>query len=66
VLNGAALPSCGVVNMSVVRKIAARTELRLDILNIGYNTHVIRDGVGVGVPQYGIRRTMLVGVMQRF
>jgi outer membrane receptor protein involved in Fe transport len=66
--NGASLPTYGVVNMSVVQKIAARTEVRLDILNIGDNTYEIRDGTGVGVgaPQFGIRRTILAGVTQRF
>jgi outer membrane cobalamin receptor len=66
--NGAALPTYGVVNMSVVQKIRQRTELRLDLLNIGDNTYEIRDGTGVGVgaPQYGIRRTILAGVTQRF
>jgi hypothetical protein len=33
-----------VVNMSIVQKLASRTELRLDILNIGDNTFEIRDG----------------------
>ncbi len=66
--NGMALPTYGVVNLSVVQKVAARTELRLDVLNIGDNTYQIRDGTGVGVgaPQYGIRRTILAGVTQRF
>jgi outer membrane receptor protein involved in Fe transport len=66
--NGAALPTYGVVNMSVVQKIAARTEVRLDILNVGDNTYEIRDGTGVGVgaPQFGIRRTILAGLTQRF
>ncbi|HEX4365382.1 MAG TPA: TonB-dependent receptor [Rhodopila sp.] len=62
------LPLYGVVNLSVVQKVAARTELRLDVLNIGDNVYEIRDGTGVGVgaPQYGIRRTILAGVTQRF
>jgi outer membrane receptor protein involved in Fe transport len=66
--NGAALPTYGVVNMSLVQKLASRTELRLDILNIGDNTYEIRNGTGVGVgaPQFGIRRTILAGVTQRF
>jgi outer membrane receptor protein involved in Fe transport len=66
--NGVALPTYGVVNMSVVQKLASRTELRLDILNIGDNTYEIRNGTGVGVgaPQFGIRRTILAGVTQRF
>jgi hypothetical protein len=54
--------------MSVVQKLASRTELRLDILNVGDNTYEIRDGTGVGVgaPQFGLRRTILAGVTQRF
>jgi hypothetical protein len=60
------LPTYGVVNMSVVQKLASRTELRLDILNIDDNTYEIRDGPGVGAPQFGLRRTVLAGVMQRF
>jgi len=66
--NGMALPTYGVVNVSVVQKVAERTELRLDVLNIGDNVYEIRNGTGVGVgaPQYGIRRTILVGVTQRF
>jgi outer membrane receptor protein involved in Fe transport len=66
--NGAALPTYGVVNLSVVQKLASRTELRLDVLNVGDTTYQIRDGsgVGVGAPQYGIRRAILAGVTQRF
>jgi outer membrane receptor for monomeric catechols len=66
--NGAALPTYGVVNMSVVQKVATGTELRVDILNIGDNTYQIRNGTGVGVgaPQFGIRRTILAGITQRF
>ena len=66
--NGVALPAYGQVNMSVVRKVAEGTELRLDILNVGDTIYQIRNGTGVGVgaPQYGIRRTILAGVTQRF
>jgi hypothetical protein len=66
--NGASLPTYGVVNMSVVQKIATGTELRLDILNVGDDIYEIRNGTGVGVgaPQYGIRRTILAGVTQHF
>jgi outer membrane cobalamin receptor len=66
--NGIALPVYGVVNMSVVQRVASRTELRLDILNIGGDTYQIRNGTGVGVgaPQFGIRRTILAGLTQRF
>jgi hypothetical protein len=66
--NGIALPVYGAVNMSVVQRVASRTELRLDILNIGDNTYQICNGTGVGVgaPQFGIRRTILAGLTQRF
>jgi hypothetical protein len=66
--NGIALPVYGVVNMSVVQRVASRTELRLDILNIGDDTYQIRNGTGVGVgaSQFGIRRTILAGLTQRF
>jgi outer membrane cobalamin receptor len=67
--NGEALPLHAVINLSVVQKLAGgRTELRLDVLNIGDAVYQIRNGTGVGVgaPQYGIRRTVLAGVTQRF
>ena len=70
--NGIALPTYGVVNLSVVQKldlgIGTATQLRLDILNIGDTIYQIRNGTGVGVgaPQYGLRRTILAGLTQRF
>jgi hypothetical protein len=66
--NGVALPAYGQVSMSVVQKIAPGTELRLDILHAGDTIYQIRNrtGVGVGAPQYGIRRTILAGIAQRF
>ena len=66
--NGVELPTHAVVNLSVVQKLASRTEMRLDMLNIGDTSYQIRNGsgVGVGAPQYGIRRTLLAGVTQRF
>ena len=66
--NGIALPTYGVVNMSIVQKLPTKTELRLDVLNLGDATYQIRNGTGVGVgaPQYGIRRTILAGITQRF
>jgi outer membrane receptor protein involved in Fe transport len=66
--NGIALPTYGVVNLSVVQKLATRTELRLDVLNVADNIYQIRNGTGVGVgaPQFGLRRTILGGVTQRF
>ena len=62
----------GFVNLSIVQKLNAGvgrgTELRLDVLNVGDAVHEIRDGTGVGVgaPQFGLRRTILAGLTQRF
>lgn len=70
--NGASLPEYAVVNTSIVQKldlgIGAGTELRLDVLNIGDAVYQIRNGTGVGVgaPQFGIRRAILAGLTQRF
>jgi hypothetical protein len=70
--NGIALPTYGQVNLSVVQRLnlgfGAPTQLRLDVLNVGDTIYQIRNGTGVGVgaPQYGIRRTILAGLTQRF
>ena len=70
--NGASLPEYATINASVVQKLdlgfGAGTELRLDVLNIGDAVYEIRNGTGVGVgaPQYGIRRAILAGLTQRF
>jgi outer membrane receptor protein involved in Fe transport len=70
--NGASLPEYAAVNASIVQKldlgIGHGTELRLDVLNIGDAVYEIRNGTGVGVgaPQFGIRRTILAGLTQRF
>ncbi len=66
--NGTATPMYGVVNLSVVQKLRSGTELRLDVLNVGDTIYEIRNGTGVGVgaPQYGLRRTILAGVTQHF
>jgi outer membrane receptor protein involved in Fe transport len=66
--NGTATPTYGLVNLSVVQKFPTDTELRLDVLNVGDVIYEIRNGTGVGVgaPQYGLRRTILVGLTQHF
>jgi outer membrane receptor protein involved in Fe transport len=70
--NGASLPEYVAVNGSIVQKldlgIGAGTELRLDVWNIGDAVYEIRNGTGVGVgaPQFGIRRAILAGLTQRF
>jgi len=70
--NGVVLPTYSTVNLSIVQtfkhSIGGSTEIRLDVLNIGDTVYQIRNGTGVGVgaPQYGLRRTILAGVTQRF
>jgi outer membrane receptor protein involved in Fe transport len=66
--NGSELPGYVTVNMSVVRRIGPEAEARLDLLNLANTPYEIRDGTGVGVgaPQYGIRRTILAGVTYKF
>ena len=68
ILNGTSTPMYGVVNLSVVQTLRSGTELRLDVLNVGDTIYEIRNGTGVGVgaPQYGLRRTILAGVTQHF
>ncbi len=70
--NGRGLPTYAVLNLSVVQKldvgVGKGTQLRLDVLNVTDAKYEIRDGTGVGVgaPQYGLRRAVLAGLAQRF
>ena len=70
--NGRALPGYYTVNLSAVQTIktglAGPTQLRLDVINLLDRRYELRDGTGVGVgaPQFGLRRTILAGVAQRF
>lgn len=66
--NGASLPAYTTMNISVVQQLRPGTQVRLDVLNAADATYEIRNGTGVGVgaPQYGIRRTILAGITQRF
>lgn len=70
--NGASLPAYATFNASVVQKLdlglEQAAELRFDVLNLGDAVYEIRDGTGVGVgaSQYGLRRTFLTGLTQRF
>jgi outer membrane receptor protein involved in Fe transport len=66
--NGVALPTYATMNLSAVQQLRPGTQLRLDVLNLADATYQIRNGTGVGVgaPQYGIRRTILAGITQRF
>ena len=66
------MPSYQQVNLSVVQPIETGLykglELRFDLLNVFDQVYQIRNGSGVGVgnPQFGIRRTFLAGLTQRF
>ena len=44
------------------------TQVRFDILNLFDASYQLRDGsgVGVGAPQFGLRRSFLVGLTQKF
>ncbi len=44
------------------------TQVRFDVINLFDNSYQIRDGAGVGVgaPQFGQRRTFLLGLAQKF
>ncbi len=70
--NGRALPGYYTVNLSAVQTIktgyVGQTQLRLDVINALDRRYEIRDGTGVGVgaPQFGLRRTILAGLAQRF
>jgi len=66
--NGAELPAYTTLNLSVVQRLSPTVEARLDLLNVADAVYQIRNGTGVGVgaPQYGIRRTVLAGVTVKF
>ena len=53
---------------SVLGGFGRGTELRLDVINLLDRKYVLRDGSGLGVgnPQYGLRRAILGGVSQKF
>jgi outer membrane receptor protein involved in Fe transport len=70
--NGAEVPGYYTVNGSIVQQLNFGgwhgASVRLDVTNLLDRTYALREGGGVGVfaPQYGLRRTILVGVSQRF
>ena len=70
--NDSAVPSYAVLNLSVAQQIPVKgtrgAQLRLDVLNVLDTTYQLRDGTGVGVgaPQYGMRRAFLVTLNQKF
>ena len=70
--NGQALPGYYTINLAAVQTLRwagrRRTQLRFDVINLLDRRYEIRSGTGVGVgaPQYGLRRTLLVGLAERF
>jgi len=72
--NGEALPGYYTINLAAVQTlhigVLQGTQLRLDVINLLDRRYEIRNGAGVGVgvgaPQFGLRRTLLAGVAQRF
>ena len=70
--NDTALPSYATLNLSVTQKLpisaSKGTQIRFDAINVTDNTYLLRDGAGVGVgsPQYGMRRSFFVTLSQKF
>ncbi len=70
--NGTALPGYYVINLSASQNFNGLAlkgiVLRLDVLNLLDRKYEIRNGTGVGVgaPQFGLRRAILAGITQRF
>lgn len=74
--NGVALPQYATFNFSAVQtfrnlfghSFLGNTQIRLDVMNLFDRTYMLRDGsgIGVGAPQYGLRRTILTGISQNF
>ncbi len=70
--NGQALPGYCTINLAAVQTFKSGplhgTQLRLDVINLLDRVYEIRNGTGVGVgaPQFGLRRTILVGIAERF
>lgn len=70
--NDTSLPNYATLNASLVQKIpiglGKTTQMRFDVINLFDNSYQIRtgEGVGVGAPQYGQRRTFLLGLTQKF
>jgi outer membrane receptor protein involved in Fe transport len=70
--NDQAVPPYAVINLSVAQKVPIKgtrgATVRFDALNLLDNSYQLRDGTGVGVgaPQFGLRRTFLVSLTQKF
>ncbi|GAB6967130.1 hypothetical protein JCM25156A_11670 [Komagataeibacter kakiaceti JCM 25156] len=74
--NGGVVPQYATFNMSLVQSFRdlfhspffRTTQLRLDVTNLFDHPYMLRSGTGIGVgaPQYGLRRTILTGISQNF
>ena len=70
--NDTALPAYATLNMSLTQKVAIGvskgTQVRFDAINLADSTYQIRtgEGVGVGAPQFGMRRAFFVTLSQKF
>ena len=70
--NDQAMPAYAVINLSAAQKVPIKgtrgATVRLDVLNLLDSSYQLRDGsgVGVGAPQFGLRRTFLVSLTQKF
>lgn len=70
--NDTALPNYATLNLSITQKlpisVSKGTQVRFDAINVTDSVYQLRDGTGVGVgaPQYGMRRAFLVTLAQKF
>lgn len=70
--NDTALPAYATLNLSVTQKVpidgSKGTRIRLDAINVTDGVYELRtgEGVGVGAPQYGMRRAFFVTLAQKF
>jgi outer membrane receptor protein involved in Fe transport len=70
--NDTSLPAYATLNLSLTQKvpidISQGTQVRLDVINVTDATYQLRDGTGVGVgaPQFGMRRALFVTLAQKF
>lgn len=70
--NDTSLPGYATLNLSITQSIPIlekrSTRLRFDLLNVTDNQYQLRTGAGVGVgaPQYGMRRAFFLTLSQKF
>ena len=70
--NDTSLPAYATLNLSVTQKVplggSKGTQIRLDAINVTDGVYQLRtgEGVGVGAPQYGMRRAFFVSLALKF